>query len=99
MEYPLAVIAPQLVVVIAPNTVNASLVGETAPIDIFPDDEISTTLVLFVAKFKVFAALKYIPFVGTVDPVGMNAVAVDVLDIELLVPFNAPVSVPPVKGR
>ena len=79
---------------IAPCTVKASVVGEVAPIDTLPLFEISITFVLFAESPKVFADGKYIPFVGTVEPVGMNAVAVDVLDIELLVPLNAPLNSP-----
>ena len=56
-------------------------------------------LPLFVAKFNVFAAPKYIPFVGIDEEVGINADAEAVELNEALVPFNAPVSVPPDNGK
>ena len=54
-----------------------------------PVEDIESLFVVFVAKFKVFAALKYIPLVGTVAPLGINAVAVAVLEKLALVPLNA----------
>ena len=41
-----------------------------------PVEAMESLFPLFVAKSKVFAALKYIPLVGTVAPLGINAVAV-----------------------
>ena len=57
-------------------------------------DDIVNLFVVLVAKSKVFAALKYIPFAGIVAPLGINAVAVAVLEKLALVPVNAPVNLP-----
>ena len=54
-----------------------------------PDVPMLIRFTLFVAKFNVFAAPKYIPFVGIVEPVGINADAVAVELNEALVPDNA----------
>ena len=57
-----------------------------AAIDQLPVEFIEPRKVEFDASATVFAADKYIPFVGTEDPLGTNAVAVLVLDNVELVP-------------
>ena len=57
--------------------VNIPLVAVTLELNVAaPVEAMDKAFVVFVAKFKVFAALKYIPFVGTVAALGINDVAV-----------------------